>query len=674
MAEFLSAQLDYVFFFYGLAFLMMAEVCYTMSRQEYQRLPWLWLGLFGVAHGFNEWLELLSTGVADSQGFAIARSLVAAVSFVFLAEFGRMATARLAGAVGGVSGRWALAPLVLLAALGGLAGLPVFAAASRYSLALVGGLWSAYALWLASKRFTSGRGWLAASAAGMGLYALASGFVVSPADFFPANTINTASFLSATGVPIQLVRGLLAVFMAFSVRGYYRTHCIESPAPEGYAQRPRCSFVPLFTVLAIVLLGWFFTEAAGQAGQLTRPVPVYRLFSISMVLVLCVLSLAFFVLSAQAKESAARGAALRVAMLKLAEEKRLRDITSAIGEGVFVQDAAGLVTFMNPEAERLLGWTEAELKGKDFCGIAGCRDEAGRPTPREACPAHRALLSETVSRVDDAIFSRKDGSLFHVSFVSSPIREDGRVVGSVTAFQDITARVNLEHQRSEFYAMVTHDLKSPLTAALGYSELLLDKEKPLDAEDAAMVAGIQQSCNKLLRMVENFLTISRLEYGHIYLNLMLVDVAGLLGELSREYSALSAQAGLEFACNVPAGLPKAVIDRDYVQRAVSNLLQNAVNYTPRGGSVTLSAWHEPGPADGSIVVSVADTGRGIEPEDQEKVFEMYYRSKRAGGTKGSGLGLAIVKAVAAAHGGRIELTSQPGKGSTFRLILPTKTG
>ena len=77
---------------------------------------------------------------------------------------------------------------------------------------------------------------------------------------------------------------------------------------------------------------------------------------------------------------------------------------------------------------------------------------------------------------------------------------------------------------------------------------------------------------------------------------------------------------------------------------------------------------------GSVVVSVTDTGRGIEPEDQEKVFEMYYRSKRAGGTKGSGLGLAIVKAVATAHGGRVELTSQPGKGSTFRLILPTKTG
>src|SRR5512135_753453 len=305
---------------------------------------------------------------------------------------------------------------------------------------------------------------------------------------------------------------------------------------------------------------------------------------------------------------------------------------------------------MNPEAERLLGWTEAELKGKDFCNIAGCRNEAGENTPRETCPTFRALLDHKVFRVDDTIFARKDGTLFHVSFVTSPIFEEGRVVGAVTAFQDITARVDLERQRSEFYAMVTHDLKSPLTAALGYSELLLEgRPEPLGEQDASMVRGIQQSCNKLLRTVENFLTISRLEFGHIYLNLALSDVTALLGELAREYSALAEQAGLTFEHKVQPGLPMAVLDRDYVQRAVSNLLQNAINYTPRGGAVTLSAVHEPGEGGGSIAVSVRDTGRGIEPEDQDKVFEKYYRSKTVAGTKGSGLGLAIVKAGAPAH-------------------------
>jgi signal transduction histidine kinase len=114
-----------------------------------------------------------------------------------------------------------------------------------------------------------------------------------------------------------------------------------------------------------------------------------------------------------------------------------------------------------------------------------------------------------------------------------------------------------------------------------------------------------------------------------------------------------------------------IIDQKLVQRAVTNLLQNAVNYTPSGGMISLGIESTRGDDEDFIVISVADTGPGIPKEEQDKVFDKYYRSSRTIDTKGTGLGLFIVKTVAKAHGGQVELTSEEGKGSTFKIILPS---
>jgi signal transduction histidine kinase len=134
------------------------------------------------------------------------------------------------------------------------------------------------------------------------------------------------------------------------------------------------------------------------------------------------------------------------------------------------------------------------------------------------------------------------------------------------------------------------------------------------------------------------------------------------------------EAGLNLKLEAPASLPPVYADRQYIVRAIENLVGNAVAYTPRGGEVTIKAELEGAGQGACIVVTVSDTGPGITPEDQAKVFDKYYRAATAGEVRGSGLGLAIVKAVADAHGASVSLDSSPGIGSTFRLCMPVKSG
>lgn len=232
---------------------------------------------------------------------------------------------------------------------------------------------------------------------------------------------------------------------------------------------------------------------------------------------------------------------------------------------------------------------------------------------------------------------------------------------------EIEAGKLIEKQRSDFFSMVTHDLKSPLNVITGYVELLLEKKShELDPECIDIARAIRQSSEKLLEMVEVFLDISRLETGAVVLNRSPEDAACLLGDTAESLRPLAAKKGIELRLEAAPGLPKVMMDKKYVERAITNLVSNAVNYTPEGGQVTLGASMN----DEVLELSVTDTGPGIPREERERIFEKFYRAPETSGKKGSGLGLAIVKGVAEAHGGQVELESAPGEGSRFSMFLP----
>ena len=261
MTTFFQAQMDYIFFFYGLAFIGLGVVAYILSKEVNQRLPWGWLALFGFTHGLNEWLDLMALVVGDGVWFGALRWAIMTASFLCLVEFGRLSLTQRRGRG---PGRWLLVVLALAAGLGALDGWSGLNATTRYFLGLVGSLGAGWALFAEARQADSKcRLSLLAGGVGFILYGLATGVVVPQAGFFPANTLNYETFTSLTGLPIQLVRGLLAVWIAAMSVGYF-----QMAQSEGDERRHRYRARYLYVVVAVLAVilagGWFLTQSLGN--------------------------------------------------------------------------------------------------------------------------------------------------------------------------------------------------------------------------------------------------------------------------------------------------------------------------------------------------------------------------------------------------------------------------
>ncbi|MEW6187977.1 MAG: diguanylate cyclase [Thermodesulfobacteriota bacterium] len=263
MAEFFSSQMDYIFFFYGLAFILMAAACLAMKEDDRRAFPWFLLSFFGLLHGLHEWLELLSLSFIKNEIFSTVVSLVLLSSFVCLFEFARRGYRRVRGKGPGI---WILAPLLLIPLFGGLGlGREGFNLFTRYGPGLSGGLWTAYVFFLIAGRNDHRRGyWLKAAGLGMGLYALAAGLVVHEMPFFPASFLNTDNVFKWSGFPLQLLRGTLAAWMAVALTSYSQLSHWENGESRSMARRSRGVFWGAILLVGILLAsGWLWTDFLG---------------------------------------------------------------------------------------------------------------------------------------------------------------------------------------------------------------------------------------------------------------------------------------------------------------------------------------------------------------------------------------------------------------------------
>jgi signal transduction histidine kinase len=235
-----------------------------------------------------------------------------------------------------------------------------------------------------------------------------------------------------------------------------------------------------------------------------------------------------------------------------------------------------------------------------------------------------------------------------------------------TAFNNMSAELeSLERLRRDLVANVSHELRTPISALRAHLENLLDGVEPADPETLQVMLAQSE---RLGRLVDQLLELSRLESGELRLNRSAVPLHPLVREVLSEIEVARADRGVRMRDDVPDDLPPVVVDPERVHQVLFNLLDNAVRYTPAGGEVTVSA-HA---ADGSCEIAVADTGPGIAPEHLPRLFERFYRADaaRSRGDGGTGIGLAIARSVVEAHGGRIRAESRVGQGSVFTFDLP----
>jgi PAS domain S-box-containing protein len=266
MNEFFGNQIDYILFFYGLAFVMLAMICVALLRRKKPALPWRWLGAFGGLHGLQEWIGIFTIGYAINPSLEAVRVIMSLVSFMFLFEFGLRGFSPDNKTA---SARYLYIPLILLTALGGLKGIQGIDAASRYTFGLIGGLLAAGALYQASLQTKlTGRKWLLCSSIFLGLYAVSAGSIVHTAAFWPASAMNSTIFYLSTGLPVQVVKGVLAVCIAISVWGYSQYMPGEDDEPLDVTLRSRNVLLPVILFIGIVIAGWALTEFAGKQAVL----------------------------------------------------------------------------------------------------------------------------------------------------------------------------------------------------------------------------------------------------------------------------------------------------------------------------------------------------------------------------------------------------------------------
>src|SRR5215472_6762827 len=248
--------------------------------------------------------------------------------------------------------------------------------------------------------------------------------------------------------------------------------------------------------------------------------------------------------------------------------------------------------------------------------------------------------------------------------------ETGQITGALVLLHDITELKKMDQVRRDFVANVSHELRTPLSILRGYIETLLDSPKTSRAERTRILRVMERHSNRLELLVEDLLTLARLESENPDLQLGNVDLSSFFREMIHDWEKKLTSKQLNIILDVPPELSPIHVDPIRLQEALYNLLDNAVKYSRDHGEIRLSARRR----DGEIELTVSDDGMGIAKEDLPRIFERFYRADKARSSdkvRGTGLGLAIVKHIAQLHGGRVEAESEVEKGTTIRVILPS---
>ena len=323
-------------------------------------------------------------------------------------------------------------------------------------------------------------------------------------------------------------------------------------------------------------------------------------------------------------------------------------ITENMSEGFLVIDQETRVLTYNSAVLRLL---YAQVPTEEGESVYALNREAGfRRCVEEALAGRRC--EQLLEKDDDCR-----------QIIASPVEQDGQIAGAVLVILDVTEKEQRERLRREFTANVSHELKTPLTAISGIAEIMQGgMVKPEDIRDFA--GDIYQEARRLIALVEDILRLSQLDEGGSSLQTEEVDLYHLAQEVAGRLTpaAVKGQVTLE----VTGGPVRISGVRQLLDEMISNLCDNAIKYNRPGGRVTISVSR----SDRGAELSVSDTGIGIPPEDQSRVFERFYRVDKSHPSGGTGLGLSIVKHGAAYLGAQVTLRSEPGKGSTFVLQFP----
>jgi PAS domain S-box-containing protein len=337
-------------------------------------------------------------------------------------------------------------------------------------------------------------------------------------------------------------------------------------------------------------------------------------------------------------------------------------VVDSVPSGVITVDRYLRITGFNPWAERLTGYRAEEAIGS-FCGeiLRGGMCDTH-------CPLKRVVTTqEPLSLLESTVRTKRGESIPVRMNIAALFDENGEIMGGVESFQDISALKSMERERNNLISTFAHDMKSSLTIIGGFALRLLHKGDALDDQkEQRYLEIIRDESGKLEMLISDFLEFARLQTGKLKLNSSATSLDKELMELCEAYQPKVSSAGLTLKLENENALPPINGDPRQLRRVFTNLLDNAFKFSHEGGSVIVSTMKD----ENEIRISVKDQGIGISADELPFIFDAFHRGKAGEKVKGFGLGLAAVKAIVEAHGGRVTVESELGKGSTFKVILP----
>ena len=362
-------------------------------------------------------------------------------------------------------------------------------------------------------------------------------------------------------------------------------------------------------------------------------------------------------------------------------EEKSRLLLESVGEGIFGVDLNGKLAFINPAANRMLGYGPDELIGDDVHSKIHHSYANGSAYPQNECPMYLTYADGTDHHIADEVLWRKDGSSFPVEYSSMPIKKNGQVVGSVVTFMDITERRRMEQEiltakekaeeatraKSDFLANMSHEIRTPMNAVIGMSHLALKTK--LSPKQQDYLDKIQSSANSLLGIINDILDFSKIEAGKLDMESTEFNLDDVLNNLAN-LVAVKAQEkeDLEVLFATDKDVPRFLVgDSLRLGQVLINLANNAVKFTESGEIVVSTELLEQDEAGLRIKFSVRDTGIGLTKDQIGKLFQSFSQADTSTTRKfgGTGLGLTISKRLVNMMGGEIWVESEPGQGTTF---------
>ncbi len=358
---------------------------------------------------------------------------------------------------------------------------------------------------------------------------------------------------------------------------------------------------------------------------------------------------------------------LRISMESV-ERERAKDeaLLESIAEGVVAIDTVGRVIYINDQAEELFGFTERELLGKVFNEIVPAEDEKGVLIPISRRALSLAVATKKRSPLAADFIIRKDRTKVPVHATASPVILEGRVVGAIGTYRDITKEKEIERAKSEFVSVASHQLRSPLTAFKWVIELL--RKEKVNRSVRTKIEYLYKSNDRLITLVNDLLSVSRIEVGTAMVNKQPSDVKGLIGNVIGVLTPDAEAKKVTVRVQAKIDVIKSVIDPNLFSEAFKNILDNAIWYGPPSSEVKVMIDQR----GKEYLISVHNAGPSILEKDKPKLFTKFYRGTGAADQKptGSGLGLFIAKSAIESNGGKIWFESAAGRGTTFYFTVP----